>query len=309
MSVRLSARLAAAGISAALVAGGVTLAAGGPADAATSSPAPVQYLCDGSLLGLPTFSDVPLQLSAIVPADAGSGISSLPIIGSLDLGSQGLSLAPVVGVLTVLASAGDTLLLDQTPLPKEIRLTPAAGALDSLVGGDGLPLTGDLADLLPADAAGGDLSLPQTLDLTGPLSSLTCALADGASGLLGTLPGTPTTGGTGNTGGTKTSTKPVVKKKPAKHASTVQAKPVKRRVKHAAHPRVRVVVRTMGHGARGKVFAHVGKRQMGSGWLKNGRLTLVLKKLARGEHNVRIDYRGNSAVRAGKHWVSFRIIK
>lgn len=301
MSARLTGRLAALGVSAALVAGGVTLASSAPAHAASATPASgtATYACKTLLGSVGTISVIP-----DVPIPDGSGTADLPITAVVDgaIGQQGL----LTGLLTTLSTA--------LGLPLSQVTGGATGGAETLEG---------ILTTLPIDTKTNTLPvpLPDTLSLgaLGDLLGVVCDLAAPLDALpIPDLPGLPGTGAGGTTGGTGTTTpskpapKPVAHKpakKPAKHAANMRAKSVKWRIHHRAHPKVRVQVRTMGHAAKGKVVAHVGKRLVGHGWLKNGKVTLTLKKLARGKRSVRINYLGNSAVRAAHRWVSYKVVK
>lgn len=289
MTSRLASRLAALGASAALVAGGVTLASSAPAHAASTGTA--TYTCHSLLGSVGTISVTP-----DVPIPTGSDTADLPIKAVVDgtIGQQGL----LSGLLTTLSTA--------LGLP----LSPVT---DGVAGGTET-LKGVLTDL-PIDTETNTLPvpLPDTLSLgaLGDLLGVVCDLAAPLDALpIPDVPGLPGTGGdTGTTPPSTPAPKPVAHKPAAKHAANMTAKSVKRRIHHRAHPKVRVVVRTQGHGAKGKVVAHVGKRLVGHGWLKNGKVTLTLKKQALGKRSVRINYLGNSWVRTAHRWVSYRIVK
>lgn len=293
MSARLTGRLAALGVSTALVAGGVTLASITPA-AATSSGGTATYTCHSALEPVAGTIEVIPGL----PSPTGSGSADLPIQAVLDgaIGQQGL----LTDLLTTLSTA---LGLPLSPV------TDGAATLQGVLTSLPIdPTNNTLPVPLPSTLSLGVLPgiLGTTCDLLAPLDAL--PVPD--------LPSLPGNGDSGSTGGGTTPSKPAPKPaahkpaaKPAKHAATMTAKSVKWRIHHRVHPKVRIQVRTQGHGAKGKVVAHVGKRLVGHGWLKNGRVTLTLKKLVRGKRNVRINYLGNSAVKTAHRWVSFKIVK
>ncbi|MEX0428307.1 hypothetical protein AB3X52_11815 [Nocardioides sp. DS6] len=298
MTVRLSARLAAAGISAALAAGGVTLASVTPAHAAESGGT-ATYACHNVLGSIGTINVIPG-----LPTSTGNGTATLPIDAVLDgvIGDQGL----VTDVLKTLTTA---LGVPLSPVTDGVQ-----GGAETLEGVLSLPIdqvTNTLPVPLPSTLDLGVLPgiLGVTCDLVAPLDALPLPSLPGTDATPDPTPTpTPTPKPTPKPAPKSTTTKKPTKK-PAKHAATMTAKSVKWQIHHTAHPKVRIQVKTQGHGAKGKVVAHVGKRLVGQGWLKNGRLTLVLKKLARGKRSVRINYLGNSAVRATHRWVSYKIIK
>lgn len=95
-----------------------------------------------------------------------------------------------------------------------------------------------------------------------------------------------------------------------KTASTAIGKPVKKTLKTTKVAKLKVTVTSGGKMPTGKVIVKEGKKKLGSATLNDmGKATVAMGKLSKGQHKVKVIYKGDGYTAGSKGASSFTIVK
>lgn len=271
------------------------LALGTAVSAGTLAPAHAdatgQYTCTLSLGAVPMAVSGSLTLPASVPA--GSQLGGKPA-------SMGVTIP--AAVVTALATA--------LPGLQSVGGT-ASGVMFPVTGGSALPLN-DLTIGQTAPTADGltladDTTtksvrapkLPGDYPVTMPSAFSFTPIAN-IAGTIAPLPAVPCTTDSPQT----VATMHVVKAAP-KITLALLNKPITT----AKQPKIGTTVKYSGLNATGKVVAVEGTKQLASGTLSSGKRTLVLPKLSKGSHTIKVLYKGSASTKAGSKSITFTVTR
>jgi Family of unknown function (DUF6801)/Bacterial Ig-like domain (group 3) len=295
MSLFTNKRAAAIGMAGALALG--TVASVGSMTSADAASAATQYACVimGNTVPLSVVGDVKLPSS--VPS--GSSLAKLPATMDVTLPAVLVGqLATALGITSLggtttdaalpMGAAGSiplsALTIASTPVSSPTAALPlhASGA----TGAATAPAPGSYAVTMPKS-----FTFNPTSNSPVPLPPVSCTLPAGtAPAALGTLVVTQSS----------TTSKAV---------SKVALKLKNAPITTSKHAKLLAIVTAAGKSATGKVVAKEGTKTLASGTLTSGRKTLLLPKLKKGAHTIKVLYKGNATTKASSKKISFTVKK